>query len=149
MDKSLAAILDGPVAERWGRPKSRVDSALMLDSDVWRSDSHNGEKCHCCQSDGHFYHADYDIDDPEAEALWLAHLLDACKQSGRCASLVWQSDLCGSVLARIEAWVADPKDDECGGHWEDVSHSVNDTNLEALARAMLAVPVESDSSTPA
>jgi len=70
MTSELAKLLDGPVAERFGRAVC-CDRPLSLIQDVWMYSAGD------CQ---------YQIDHPTASALWLAHLLDQCGERGWCVS---------------------------------------------------------------
>jgi len=96
MTSELAKMLDGPVAERWGRPDVGWD---------WG-----------------------DAPDEVASALWLAHLFQCCK--GR----IWYVEITpledGDVVVDVNQYAS--------------NHGLGESPnlLEAIARAMLAVPVE-------
>jgi len=118
MTSELAKLLDGPVADRFGRPKDRCGVEFYL----------SGDEFSACESFG--------LDDPIASALWLAHLVDQCGDRGWRAVFAPPDDL-APTRGRIAALVSRPLD---GG----VRHERCDSTsrLEAVARAMLAVPVE-------
>lgn len=117
MTPELAALLDGPVAERFGRPtigdEPRMEMRLTCGGWDWFDDEYLDD-----MSPG--------IAQPIAAALWLAHLIGVCgsKHYGiSMANLVpgWECHL-GYGFCKASDVYAQP------------------TALEALAHAMLAVP---------
>lgn len=120
MTKELAELLDGPVAERFGRvsrPYGPNREPIDLHQDVvcrtpmwcWRS-----------RNTSERYFSGPSSED--AEALWLAHLI------GVCGELEW--DL--AIDADKYSVVMPPKSSAYG--------HTGATVLEALARATLSVP---------
>lgn len=67
----LAQLLDGPVAERWGRPRLGRNFFLFRRVSDWAwADSEIDAKCVTYRPN------------EEAEAIWLAHLLHRCGELG-------------------------------------------------------------------
>jgi hypothetical protein len=126
MTPELAALLDGPVAERFVRPTLAYhpDAKAGTDAPQW--------ELRLDPQDSLWYwyriiHKDgsrrIDEDEWPADPRWLDHLLDVCDDKG------WQ--------------YASRKHLDNGYHTAVVgvsSHGGGPTRLEALARAMLAVP---------
>lgn len=116
MTPELATLLDGPVAERFGRPA--IDDELSMRwTDGW----------------WYWHHVDYldDLDNgiapPVAAALWFAHLIGVCGERG----------LCVTMFPHEAGWLITVSSTrQCGPFGE----SNQPTALEALARAMLLVP---------
>jgi len=135
MTEELASLLDGPVAERFGRARGNNGSELYLreGGDTWCSDTHEPHYLDgCCEPDSWgFNHDRISIGLATADALWISHLLDQC---GERSWSVLFSGSGGENLVSI--------------HKADVAISLDmwsanmGTRLEALARAMLLVPVE-------
>jgi len=124
MTPELAALLDGPVAERWGRPTAMGGLHLRpIPSGGWTWANQVPDKSFRLMPD--------DV----AEALWLAHMLDVCGKRGWVAMLTPGSDGWGATII-------DPNTDD------DIDPPVaHPTILEALALAMLAVPEPQHTST--
>lgn len=110
MNPELAALLDGPVAERFGRlawgPFAHPITLQGTATYWWEYEWGNGNRVR--------------LPDDVAEALWLAHLLGVC---GEWTTEVLICQHCAGCLVRV-----------------GYSESNAPTMLEALARAMLAVP---------
>ena len=124
MTEELAALLDGPVAERFGRPTDAADFAMYWDGDgtgerwwVW-NDPAVGD----IPSDP--------IPDTTAAALWLAHLIGACVPLGLAVEFhIGFGD-------NREVHITSLTDCMLGCHGDGT------TILEALASAMMLVPVK-------
>lgn len=129
MSPELAALLDGNVAERFGRPTDDADFAMYWSGDgvtrFWVWDDPTIEDC---ESDA--------IPDATADALWLAHLLAVCGQ------LPQRFEICPHVagcFVRVNRKYRALPD---GAFVEESDLEYHHaTPLEAIARAMLAVPV--------
>jgi hypothetical protein len=113
MTPELAQLLDGKVAARWGRP-----GGLNRDRQ-WV------HECPCGAGIG--------LTDATAEALWLSHLLRVCGERG------WPIKMYQSQLDQCPEWWFVEVEFQYDHEWR-TAQLRRTSLLEALARAMLAIP---------
>ena len=118
MTDTLSALLDGPVAARFGRPCCE----MKLVKGVWHWSNHADMDCYYPEVAG-----------PIAAALWLDHMMNALRSG------------IGSVFAGCDyanskhGWQVSIAYNDSEGKLCHAK-STSPTLLEALALAMLAVP---------
>lgn len=118
MQTKLDKLLDGPVAERFGRPTDRGDYlALVHDEWLWTKD-------------GSYRTSTFAMRDTTAAALWLSHLLAVAIRRGWVVEM-WDDGPELGIAARIE---------HIAKKYEQYGSGRGLTALEALAVAMLEVP---------